>query len=59
MLVASKDGPINVPLQFKNKSIKGNEDYSSLPYKILVVEIWLGKNNTNTRISVNRTTDKL
>lgn len=43
MLVAIKDGPINVRLQFKNESIKGNEDYFSMPYKILVVEIWLGK----------------
>lgn len=43
MLVAIKDGPINVRLQFKNEFIKGNEDYFSMPYKILVVEIWLGK----------------
>lgn len=43
MLVAIKNGPINVRLQFKNESIKVNEDYSSIPYKILVVEIWLGK----------------
>lgn len=28
MLVAIKDGPINVRLQFKNESIKGNENCS-------------------------------